>query len=153
MPTFTIDIPMENITTTDLVEELTKRGDMNEPNLSLLLETIHKLYFPDNIGLCPGCFGPCGACELDKWQLVHYPFGHKKAVNQEEALREISTADLSQEFFTRDDCDEHFDPHYLHHFIDNPEKIPVCYLVLKAENLHDQQVLADLKETFKMMTV
>lgn len=68
-------------------------------------------------------------------------------------LENIPTSDLAQEFLTRDDCDVHFDPAYLQHFIDNPEKIPIHYLLLKAENLHDQQVLYDLADTYKMMTV
>lgn len=92
-----VAIPLENITTSDLIQELLKRQ-----------------------------------CEV---------------------LSQYSTSALASGFFGRDDCAEHFDPHYLAYMVENKEHIPDCYLLLKADNLHDQQVLYDLHETFKMMTV
>lgn len=78
---------------------------------------------------------------------------HELEKRNREVLSRFSTESLASEFYGRPNCGQHFDPHYLAYMIENPENIPVCYLLLKAENLHEQQVLQDLHDTFKTMTV
>jgi hypothetical protein len=125
-----IAISMENITTSDLVEELTQRSDLSKEDLYDLLK--HLLDF--NLTLSDS---------LSVLEDKNYPHN---------PLIEIPTEELAQEFLTRDDCDQHFDPAYLNHFVEHPEKIPSHFLLLKAENLFEQEILTDLQETYNLMS-